>query len=107
MDTDITGSVNVYEDMAVGDAESMYLKANLVSTMRDIIEQQSLSIAQASSIIGFSQFALSRMLDGHFQDISEAKMLECITKLGHNVQIVIGPELSPQPCQGRVDIVYA
>jgi hypothetical protein len=31
------------------------------------------------------------MLRGQFHGISEAKMLDCLTRLGRDVQIVVGP----------------
>ena len=32
------------------------------------------------------------MLRGQFRGISEAKMLECLARLGRDIRIVIGPE---------------
>jgi len=43
------------------------------------------------------------MLNGQFRGISQAKMLECLTHLGRNIQIVIGPETDV----GCVDVVFA
>lgn len=39
-----------------------------------------------------TQPKLSNLLRGQFRGISEAKMLECLVKLGRNVEIVVGKE---------------
>jgi predicted XRE-type DNA-binding protein len=44
---------------------------------------------QAAEVLGMPQPKLSNMLRGQFRGISEAKMLECLTRLGWDVQIVV------------------
>jgi hypothetical protein len=46
------------------------------------------------------------MLRGQFRGISEAKMLDCLTRLGRDIQIVIGGERRPSSA-GRVEVVSA
>jgi hypothetical protein len=35
------------------------------------------------------------MLNGQFRGISQAKLLECLARLGRDVQIVVGPDHFP------------
>jgi hypothetical protein len=44
------------------------------------------------------------MLRGQFRGISEAKMLECLARLGRDIQIVIGRE---REAPGRIDVLSA
>ncbi|MDL2279258.1 helix-turn-helix domain-containing protein [Desulfovibrio sp. OttesenSCG-928-G11] len=92
-DSQITrGSGNVYQDLNFPDAGEMQVKAQLAMTIEKIIESKGLTQVQASKLMGLSQPKLSDLLNGKFRGISEAKMLEGITRLGRDVQIVIGSE---------------
>lgn len=85
-------SGNVYADIGVPDAEEMLLKAQLASRIADMIQSKALTQTQAAELLGIPQPKLSLMLRGQFRGISETKMLECLARLGRDVQIVIGPE---------------
>ena len=91
MSTIEKSSGNVYADLGVADAEEMYVKAQLATKIMEIIKARKLTQAHASKILGLSQSKLSNMLNGQFRGISESKMLDCLTKLGRNVEIVISP----------------
>ena len=83
------GSANVYEDLGMPAAEEMLVKAQLATKIAEIIKQRRITQMQAAELLGLPQPKLSNMLRGRFRGISEAKMLECLTKLGRDVQIVI------------------
>ncbi len=83
------GSMNVYADLGIADAEEMLVKAQLAAKIGEIIKLRKLTQTQASSLLGMPQPKLSNMLRGRFRGISEAKMLECLTLLGRDVQIVV------------------
>ncbi|MBU2810978.1 helix-turn-helix transcriptional regulator [Acidithiobacillus thiooxidans] len=85
-------SGNVYADIGAPDAEEMLLKAQLASRIADMIQSKGFTQSQAAEILGIPQPKLSLMLRGQFRGISEAKMLECLARLGRDIQIVIGPE---------------
>ena len=85
------GSMNVYADLRVADAEEMLVKAQLAAKIAEIIKFRNLTQTQAASLLGMTQSKLSNMLRGRFRGISEAKMLECMTLLGRDVQIVVKP----------------
>jgi predicted XRE-type DNA-binding protein len=61
---------------------------------------------QASSLLGMTQPKLSNMLRGRFRGISEAKMLECMTLLGRDVQIVVKP-VSRSRKTGHMSVHFA
>lgn len=85
------GSTNVYADLGRNDAEEMLVKAQLASKIGSIIKRKKLTQAQAADIVGLPQPKLSGLLRGQFRGISEAKMMDCLARLGWNVQIVVGP----------------
>ena len=100
------GSMNVYADLGVADAEEMLVKAQLATKIAEIIKLRKLTQMQASSLLGMTQPKLSNMLRGRFRGISEAKMLECMTLLGRDVQIVVKP-VSRSRKTGHVSVLFA
>lgn len=89
-------SGNVYADLGMHDAEQMQLKARLAQIIGEILQIKGLTQSQAAQILGMTQPKLSHLLRGQFRGISEAKMLECLVKLGRDVEIVISTESSAQ-----------
>jgi predicted XRE-type DNA-binding protein len=85
------GSGNVYTDLGYPDSESMLVKAQLAAKIAEIIQRRALTQAHAAEILGLTQPKVSDLLKGRFRGISEHRMLECLTRLGRDVHIVIKP----------------
>jgi len=98
------GSGNVYADLGHPHADAMLVKAQLASKIGEIIRDRNLTQKEAALILGVPQPKLSNLLRGQFRGISEEKMLECLTRLGRNIQIVVGPD---QEFHGQVEVVFA
>ena len=75
-------SGNVYADLGLADAQEMLVKAKLASKIGDIIKRQNLTQQQAASLLAMPQPKVTQLLRGQFRGISEAKMLECLARLG-------------------------
>ena len=100
------GSTNVYADLGIGDAEEMLVKAQLATKIGEIIKRRKLTQTQAAELLGIPQPKLSNMLRGQFRGISETKLIECLTRLGRNVEIVV--TATPRSkVAGRVSVVFA
>ncbi len=100
------GSGNVYADLNSADAQEMIVKARLATKIAEIIKHRHLTQQQAAEILGVTQPKLSGLLRGQFRGVSEAKMLECLNKLGRDVQIVIRKAPRSHP-NGRTSVVFA
>lgn len=100
-----TGSGNVYIDLGSADADEMLVKAQLATKIGEIIKSRRWSQQQAAEVLGMTQPKLSKMLRGQFRGISETKMLDCLTRLGRDVQIVVGPARRSTTA-GRVAVVF-
>ena len=100
------GSTNVYTDLGIPDAEEMLVKAQLATKIGDIIKRRKLTQVQAAQLLGITQPKLSGLLRGQFRGISETKMLECLTRLGRDVEIVIKSALRSRT-EGHVSVVFA
>ncbi len=101
-----TGSANVYADLGLPDAEEMLIKAQLATKIAEIIEAKHWSQTQAAEVLGIPQPKLSHLLRGQFRGISEAKMMECLTRLGRDIQIVISPDRETTS-MGHLEVVFA
>lgn len=99
------GSTNVYADLGMPNAEEMLVKAQLATKIGEIIRRRKLTQVEAAQLLGIPQPKLSNMLRGQFRGISEAKMLECLTRLGRNVRIVVSPARSR--AEGHVTVEFA
>lgn len=100
------GSTNVYADLGMANAEEMLIKAQLATKIGDIIRRRKLTQVQAAELLGITQPKLSGLLRGQFRGVSETKMLECLTRLGRDVKIVV--KAAPRSrTEGHVSVVFA
>ena len=99
-------SGNVYADLGMADSDEMIVKAQRASKIGEIVKGRKWSQQKAAEVLGIPQPKLSKMLRGQFRGISEAKMLDCLARLGRDVQIVIGPPRRTTSV-GHVAVVFA
>lgn len=85
------GSTNVYADLGYPDAAEMQRKSQLAAEIARAIKARRLTQEAAAALLGIDQAKVSRITRGQFRGVSEAKLLELVAKLGHDVKIVVGP----------------
>jgi predicted XRE-type DNA-binding protein len=100
------GSGNVYRDLGLPDAEEMLVKAQLVHKITEIIRSQGLTQVEAAKILGLTQPKLSGILRGQFRGISERKLIDCLTSLGQDVEIVV-KDAPRRRAGGKLTVVFA
>src|SRR3989304_6561207 len=100
------GSGNVYADLGYSNAEEMLIKAKLVSKIAEIVRSKGLTQVQMAKILGLPQPKVSALLRGQFRGISERKLIECLTTLGRDVQIVV-KDVPRHRTTGRVTVLFA
>ncbi|MGR2706612.1 transcriptional regulator [Pseudomonas sp. IB20] len=99
-------SGNVYADLGHIDAKEMLVKARLASKIGSLIKARHMTQIEAAEILALPQPKVSEMLRGKFRGISEAKMMDCLSRLGRDVQIVV--KAAPRSRrEGRVEVVFA
>ncbi|MES4614927.1 MAG: helix-turn-helix domain-containing protein [Ewingella sp.] len=97
-------SGNVYADIGLPNAEEMLVKAQLAQKIGEIMKSRRLTQVAAAELFGMSQPKLSGLLRGQFRGISEAKMLDCLSRLGRDVQIVVAKS---KQTTGTIKVVFA
>lgn len=83
------GSGNPYADLGFPDANEMLVKAKLANEISLAIKSRRLTQSRAAELLGMPQPKLSEMLRGKFRGISPSKMMECLNRLGRDVEIVV------------------
>ena len=99
-------SGNVYADLGYADSEGMLVKAQLAAKIAEIIQERALTQTRTAQILGLTQPKVSALLKGRFRGISEHRLLECLTRLGRDVKIVIKPA-PPSRSNGRFTLSVA
>jgi predicted XRE-type DNA-binding protein len=100
------GSGNVYADLGYRDAEEMLVKAKLVRKISEIIRSRGLTQVETARILGLTQPKVSALLRGQFRGISERKLIDCLTSLGRDVEIVV-KDASRRRDGGKLTVVFA
>lgn len=98
------GSTNVYADLNYSDAAEMLRKSRLAGEISRAIKARRLTQEAAATLLGIDQSKVSRITRGQFRGVSEAKLLELVAKLGHDVKIVIGPV---RRRAGKIELEFA
>ncbi len=96
------GSGNVFADLGLPEAETHFLKAELVKRIDRIIRQRRLKQVEAAKLLGLSQPDVSRLMRGDFREYSIDRLLRLLTTLGRDVEIVIRESDSGRP--GRLSV---
>ena len=85
------GSTNVYADLGRPYAGEMLVKAQLATKIGEAIKRRRLTQVESAKLIGMLQPELSGLQCGRFRGINEAKMLNCLTRLGRERKCVVEP----------------
>jgi predicted XRE-type DNA-binding protein len=100
------GKGNIYADLGYLDAEEMLVKAQLVTKIAEIVRKKGLTQVETAKLLGLTQPKVSALFRGQFRGISERKLIECLTNLGRDVQIVV-KDASRRRANGKLTVVFA
>lgn len=85
------GSGNVFADLELPDADTLQIKTGLVIEIRRAIRQLGLTQQAAATRMGLTQPKVSGMMRGDFSNVSERKLMECLNRLGYDIEIKVRP----------------
>jgi predicted XRE-type DNA-binding protein len=81
------GSGNVFADLGLPDAESLKIKSGLVIGIIRAVRKLGLTQTDAAARMGIAQAKVSRMMRGDFANLSERKLMDCLNRLGYDIEI--------------------
>ena len=85
------GSGNVFADLGLADAEKLKIKTGLVLEIRNAMRSRGLTQQDAAKRMGITQPKVSDMMRGDFTNLSERKLMDCLTRLGYDIEIKVRP----------------
>jgi predicted XRE-type DNA-binding protein len=89
-----TGSGNVFADLGLSNPEERLAKAQLVHCISEIIKERKLTQAKAGEILGIDQTKVSKLVRGRLSEFSTSTLLEYLTRLDQDIEIVVRPKPS-------------
>jgi predicted XRE-type DNA-binding protein len=88
-------SGNVFADLGLPDADKLKIKSGLVIEIRKAMRQQGLTQQEAAKRMGITQPKVSDMMRGDFSNLSERKLMDCLNRLGYDIEIKVRPASDP------------
>jgi predicted XRE-type DNA-binding protein len=84
-------SGNVFLDLGLPDAEVLKIKSGLAIEIIRAVRRLGLTQEEAGRRMGISQAKVSGILHGDFSNLSERKLMECLNRLGFDIEIKVAP----------------
>ena len=103
-DVEIESSGNVFVDLGLPNAEKFKIKFGLVVEITRAVRRLGLTQEEAGRRMGIPQPKVSGMMRGDFANLSERKLMECLNRLGYDIEIKV--RLAADPI-GQLTLVIA
>ncbi len=87
----LRGSDNVFADLGLPNADKLKVKSDLVIEITRAIRRLGLTQEAAAQRMGLTQPKVSSIVRGDFANVSERKLMECLARLGYDIEIAVRP----------------
>jgi len=88
-------SGNVFADLNLPDANKLQIKSDLTVEITKAIRDRGLTQAEAAKRMGLTQPKVSGLLRGEFSNFSERKLMDCLNRLGYDIEIRVRETAEP------------
>lgn len=88
-------SGNVFADLGLPDAEQLKIKSGLVIEITRAVRRLGLTQEEAGHRMGIPQPKVSGLMRGDFSNLSEQKLMDCLNRLGYDIEIKLSPAAEP------------
>ena len=85
------GSGNAFADLGLPDAEKLKIKSGLVIEITRAVRRLGLTQEEAGRRMGIPQPKVSGLMRGDFANLSERKLMDCLNRLGYDIEIRARP----------------
>lgn len=82
-------SGNVFADLGLPDADKLKIKSGLVIEIIKAVRELGLSQEEAGKRMGLPQPKVSGLFRGDFANVSERKLMDCLNRLGYDIEIKV------------------
>ena len=90
-----SGTDNVFADLGLPDVDKLKIKSGLVIEITRAVRKLGLTQEEAGKRMGIPQPKVSAMMRGDFTNLSERKLMECLSRLGYDIEIKARPTSEP------------
>jgi predicted XRE-type DNA-binding protein len=87
----VTSTRNIFADLGLPDAETHFLKAQIVAEIYRLTHDRELNQTRAGRLMGISQPEVSRLFKGNFREYSLERLMGFLTAFDRDVEIVVKP----------------
>lgn len=84
-------SGNVFADLGLPNAGELKIKSGLAIEITRAVRRLGLTQQEAGRQMGISQAKVSGLMRGNFSNLSESKLMECLNRLGYDIEIRLRP----------------
>ena len=84
-------SGNVFADLGFPNADKLKIKSGLAIEIIKAVRNLGLSQEAAGHRMGLPQPKVSGLFRGDFANISERKLMDCLNRLGYDIEIKVKP----------------
>ncbi len=85
------GSGNIFADLDLPDADTHFLKAQIVSEIYRLTNERGLTQVEAGTLMGITQPEVSRMFKGRFREYSVERLMGFLTSFDRDIEIIAKP----------------
>jgi predicted XRE-type DNA-binding protein len=82
-------SGNVFKDLGLPHAAELKIKSGLAIEITRAVRRLGLTQQEAAQRMGITQPKLSSLMRGNFSNLSETKLMECLNRLGYDIEIKV------------------
>jgi len=90
------GTGNIFADIKVAYPERILARAQIMSSVAEIIKKRNLTQKEASELLDIPQSKVSCLVNGKLSMFSLDHLLMLLNKLGRDVEIIIKPKLKEE-----------
>ena len=96
---------NVFADLGLPNAEQELLRAKLILQIHRLLKEQGLTQEEAAKRLGTRQPHISALMRLRPLSVSVGRLMEYLTILGQDVDVVVKPTRKRRSGQGRMSVV--
>lgn len=88
-------SGNVFADLGLPNADKLKIKSGLVIEITRAVQRLGLTQHEGAKRMGITQPKVSDMMRGDFSNLSQRKLMDCLNRLGYDIEIKVKPASKP------------
>jgi predicted XRE-type DNA-binding protein len=98
-----TSTGNVFADLQLTEPDQLKIKSGLTFEIAQAIRAMGLTQARAAERMGLTQPKVSALLRGESSNFSERKLMDCLNRLGYDIEIRLHATQAPV---GHLTLTY-